>query len=519
MKSAIILLFVLVSLIGINEAFANPTHNSNILVDMTPNEVEITLEFPLSDKCAISIEIQPNNQPVKFRGHYSYYPSVATFNNGLIFDDTFGGGVTYYPYEVVECNTPLTIPINQFNGQSSISFYIFAMGWTGDTYNPLNVVDHGRVREIYSAFPPTLSIVTIKPVPSPNGTFSFMLNDLTDNIQSFYTINAVNEFSATPEIPLIVGHEYIVTSLDQSVGFILVDSLGCMDFNDFGVLLGTPFIAQTGQYVVCAFLFNTSEPPKSSEGNSNNNKDRTPPTLGLNDKHERIVDNGLTFGGIKINVVHEYTEFPLIKMPVGALNTIDLLIYENWGKNNIKFVHVFLGLEDKTTPISKAAASFGYHFLPSNSVREAFEITDKQNLLDSANMTGISSAECSIHDNTNYDDCLKISFEYTSREAPLHNVFAIQLGDEHGNKFTHYFNDGIAVIGDSLNPTRIETISGIEYTRIDKANNIWESDDIQYKMLSPTLMERITPSYPTLQYLPRWLARLACKIVYVGYGG
>ena len=156
-------------------------------------------------------------------------------------------------------------------------------------------------------------------------------------------------------------------------------------------------------------------------------------------------------------------------------------------------IHVLLGLEDKDTPISDAVASFGYHFRSSNSIYEPFEITDKQNLLDNANMTGISTAVCSENDNRNYYDCTKISFDYEYRESPIHNVIAIQLGDDNGNKFTHYFNDGIHVAGESLNPTPVETISGIEYTRTDKVNNIWTSDGIEYKRLSETLFDRITP--------------------------
>lgn len=225
--------------------------------------------------------------------------------------------------------------------------------------------------------------------------------------------------------------------------------------------------------------------------NNSDNREKIPPTLGEDKNRKSQVDNGFTYNNNTVNVQYGYTPFPLITTEVGKKNTIELVIYENEGKRDVGFVYIGFGLENIKTNIYKSEAMIKYNFRSTNSALENLSTIDKNNILQNVNMTSAEPHKCKSTDVKL--KCLKMVFEYENRESTVHNVLAVQLGDENGNKFTYYFNDGIEVIGESLNGPLIEVVSGIEYTRTDKVNNIWENDGIEYKQVSKTLFNEINP--------------------------
>ncbi len=232
----------------------------------------------------------------------------------------------------------------------------------------------------------------------------------------------------------------------------------------------------------------TGNPPTDTKKKSGGCDDCIPPTIGLAKNMNRIVENGLTFNGESINVDRTYTKHPPFTTPVGEKNTLELVIYENHGWDEMSFIHIGFGLENKYDPMNNAEAYIDYHF-------KDVKLIDENNILQNVHITSIEDYKCSKKD-TLAPDCTKIIFEYEYREAPLYSNIAIQIGDEHGNKLRHFFDGGIIVTGESLNDQPIVIVSGIQYTRIDKINDIWVNDGIEYQKTSETLYKRITPWTP-----------------------
>lgn len=251
------------------------------------------------------------------------------------------------------------------------------------------------------------------------------------------------------------------------------------------------------------FTIDTISPPpeetisietKKKKGGSSYNP---PPTLGVDNKGKRIVENGFSYNGNATNVDYFHTEYPLITTEIGKKNTVEVIVYENRGMNNLKWVQLFLGVPEVGKPLSYAEVTG--QLILSQSQYEEFNITDKQNLIQNFNATSIEPHKCKPSSNS--EACLKIIFEYEYREAPLYNIMAVSVMDVQRAAWAHYFNDGVEVIGESLNepPTDRQFINKqwIEFVRTDKVNHIWtDQNGIEYLKSAYDNYDRITPEEP-----------------------
>ena len=103
---------------------------------------------------------------------------------------------------------------------------------------------------------------------------------------------------------------------------------------------------------------------------------------------------------------------------------------------------------------------------------------------------GDASAETNCNDGENSPTCILFTMEHMFREAPLANIVGISVSDKTRNGVHFYFNDGIEVEGESLNPPATATVpqhtrSGgiIQLTQIDRGDDIWidENENIWTK--------------------------------------
>ena len=226
---------------------------------------------------------------------------------------------------------------------------------------------------------------------------------------------------------------------------------------------------------------------------SNNKKSNTnsnfPPTLGVNKDGKRLVESGFSYNGNFINAEYYHTAYPLITTNIGDKNIVEIIVYDDRGLDNIQWVQLFLGVEKvgKPTNLSEVIGQL----ILSNGEFKEFNIIDKQNLIQNFDVASIEPVKCKA--NSNSKECLKITFEYEYREAPLYNVIAVSLMDNQRNSWTYFFNDGVEVIGESLNPAdTIPTFRGI-FTQ-DKINEIWTDEDgVEYEKNKFDSFKRITP--------------------------
>jgi len=194
--------------------------------------------------------------------------------------------------------------------------------------------------------------------------------------------------------------------------------------------------------------------PATVNGGNGCNGDCEEPTLGVDSKGKRLVTNGFTYNGKATNVERFFTPYPLITVDVGKQNKAEFKIYENLGPENIRHFSFAFGLSDgQIISESKAMIELDIDF----DGTETVTITDPENTLDDIRVE-TSHVSC---DGDVRVSCLGVTIYHTFR-APLDfNIVATDVWDTKRASWQNYYNHGIEVVGESLNPPK-------EYDGINK---------------------------------------------------
>jgi len=184
-------------------------------------------------------------------------------------------------------------------------------------------------------------------------------------------------------------------------------------------------------------------------GSSQSNE---PPTLGLGQNQKRIVNDGFSFNDNPIDVLQYYTPYPMITTPVGQNNTIKLKIYEDKGPDNIAHVGLSYGL-GKGEIFNEGRATIEYDRTFDG--KETVTLFDPKHVLGSVNVT-TSDVRCGENSNA---VCREFAFHHIFRAPLEYNMVATNIWDFELNGWQNYFNHGIQIVGDSMNPP--EEYSGI----------------------------------------------------------
>ena len=192
----------------------------------------------------------------------------------------------------------------------------------------------------------------------------------------------------------------------------------------------------------------------SSSNGSGCSGDCEEPTLGVDSKGKRMVSNGFTYNGKSIDVERFFTPYPLITVDVGKENIAEFKIYENLGTDNIRHFSFAFGLaQDDIISESKAMIELDI----THDGTKSLIITDPENALDNVTVE-TSIVSC---DESGQTDCLGVTIYHTFR-APLDfNMVATDVWDFDRNPWQNYYNHGIEVVGESMNPPK-------EYDGINK---------------------------------------------------
>ena len=201
------------------------------------------------------------------------------------------------------------------------------------------------------------------------------------------------------------------------------------------------------------------------------------PTLGLNSESKRIVENGFIYNGKPTDVERFFTPYPLISATVGKQNTAVFKIYEDKGPENIKHFSFAFGL-DKNDIISNSKTMIELDI--DHEGTETVTVTDPENALDNIK---VSTKIGNCNGNDLDIQCLIVTIDHRFR-APLDfNIVATDVWDVKRNSWQNYYNHGIEVIGESLNPAKIH--DGInaghiyhltetsKTTAVDEFDNTW----------------------------------------------
>ena len=206
------------------------------------------------------------------------------------------------------------------------------------------------------------------------------------------------------------------------------------------------------------------------------------PTLGSDRYGNNYVDNGFTFNDFTVDVEELKTHMPLQTLNVGELNTAVLKIYDNRGAGKIEHVELAFGLNNKQhVSESSNTITWEQNFKGTQSII----MKDPDNMLMDVNALGEADGKI-----------MKITFNFAFREPMEKSKIGVIVWDQDRHSKTFYFNDGIEVVGKSLNPPKIVTIldnrgypvtltmTG-KNTGIDEEGNIWTHNSPWMKLSQP----------------------------------
>jgi len=212
----------------------------------------------------------------------------------------------------------------------------------------------------------------------------------------------------------------------------------------------------------------------SSAGGGGCSGDCNPPTLGLSKNMNRIVSDGFSYNQNPIDVEFFYTPYPLITVNVGQVNEASLKIYDDGGAENIKHVGLAFGLSSgQSFSQSKATINLDR----TNDGKETTSVYDPVHVFDNVQIS-TSIVPCS---HTLSAQCLEVKIQHMFREPLNFNMVGTVVTDFQKNSWQNYYNHGIEIEGDSLNPAKTKLVAfgevkmrGLyELTQVDKKKELW----------------------------------------------
>jgi len=385
----------------------------------------------------------------------------------------------------------------------------------------------------------TIEVIVIESTTTSDTTFDVDLNDLLveiNNASADPKTVIITQYTLNPEdiaLPVtFAGAFYDITSDESLTDVTLTIQYSDEDIDGFdessliiyrftdGAWVALSTIIDTENNIATATtpgfstfvlgggnLVTDSEPvtKKSGKGGC---ADCVAPTLGLDTNYKRIVDNGFSYNANTVQVDKWYTPFPLINATVGETNTVEIIIYENNGARNIKLAQFGLGGEEIGQPLTTFEVLIEVPIFNNrtsgNIETDEITINDKDNLIENNSVNATSHlVKCAVDSSSL--SCLKVILEYSYREPTINHIMVVNVRDTPRNSQNFYFNEGIQVVGESLNepPTyelynkktnqKIDNL-WLTLTRTDKVNHIWIDEfGIEYKQISKDRFDRITP--------------------------
>lgn len=306
-------------------------------------------------------------------------------------------------------------------------------------------------------------------------TFSEDIVDTASGLAD-YTINGVaggsdiSAKSVTGSILTITTNGYSMLSTETIT---ITTVFGANELEDTGTLND---VASFGPSPVTNNIAApTPETPKKGGGGCSG--DCQEPTLGVLNDGRRLVDNGFTYNRNPIDVERFFTPYPLVTVEVGKRNVAEFKIYENGGPDKVVHFELAFGL-GKGESIDKAQATIIWD--KSWNGIEKTDIYDPTKSLDDVDIT-TSEVYCQVDGK---QKCLLIKIVHTFR-APLEfNVLGSKVWDIKRNSWQNYYNHGIEVEGESLNPRLTKQIPGpdkheglITVAQSELYSDLWVAED------------------------------------------
>jgi len=211
--------------------------------------------------------------------------------------------------------------------------------------------------------------------------------------------------------------------------------------------------------------------------------DCTSPTIGLTNNGARMVDGGFSYNGNSVDAIDFHTPFPLISAQIGKTNTVIVKVFDEYGTQGIRLVQFGLGLPEIDSPLNNAEAVIEIWFEHGGDNIEEVKIFDRHNLIENSSIkTQTKMVDCKEGSTS---QCTQVTMKYKYREAPIYNIMRVEVMDSYRNAQATTFNDGVEVLGESMNPADKLNIIPVtlqqypqkrglvELTQIDRSEQLW----------------------------------------------
>jgi len=236
--------------------------------------------------------------------------------------------------------------------------------------------------------------------------------------------------------------------------------------------------------------------------------DCTPPTLGVDSTGTRRVSGGFTYNGDTVNAEYYYTPLPLITVETGEENTAILKVFEDSGTHNMRHVGLSFGLSNgQHFAEAEAAIRVNIAFNGEHTVT----LDDPQNAIDADSLSAeVGTAKCMPGSEA---ECSLVTIRHTFREPLDFNVVSTIVWDDRRNSWQNFFNHGVHVTGESLNPSHGIEVNGGALTLFpliaghsdEDGDGIYDYDErhLTYMLDAEYRVYRLTPdgSYAPLRNL------------------
>ena len=221
-------------------------------------------------------------------------------------------------------------------------------------------------------------------------------------------------------------------------------------------------------------------------GGSGDDKHKTAPTFGIDwNTKSQIVEDGVTFNRNSYDVDDNFhTDFKRQGIMVGANNIVAMKVYAPYDLKWVEFI--FDVPETGAANNAKASIFVPMTWMDTDEIDQVNVKIDQDVNLINVDKLEVLRMKTTCTDVDVEKVCDLIAATINFNEQPESGVFAFKAVDERNRSTTTYFNDGIEVTGDSLNPLETILVSTpdrdhrglVTLTQVgDRYDNLWASAD------------------------------------------